>query len=163
MKRNGVPADHQVSNALARKMDKSSFHGRDTQRRFLHAIGRESHLGNSAQAFVRGQGTPFAQFRVLHVVEAGVGRDGLVHQLVCSTGHGGLQPGTAKSRSPARRGGRGMTNHEGIVPRAVQKETAPCYSHEAVIYVGDDEKRLSVGSGRLSGKADPSEAEASSR
>jgi hypothetical protein len=35
-------------------------------------------------------------------------------------------------------------------------------SHEAVIYVGDDEEQLSVGSGRLSEKADPSEAEASS-
>ena len=91
----------------ARKMDKSSFHARDVQRRFLHAPSREGHFGNRAQALVRGQGLPFAQFRVLLFVEAGVGHDSFVHQLDCGTGDGGLQPGQEKADPPPAVAGEG--------------------------------------------------------
>ena len=80
----------------ALEMDKSFFHARDIQRWFLHSIGRESHLGDRAQAFVHREGPPVAEFRVLHFVDAGVGHDGLVHQVVCSIGNAGLQPGKKK-------------------------------------------------------------------
>ena len=41
------------------------------------------------------------------------------------------------------------------VSRIRLQSERPMFSHEAVIFVGDDEVQLSVGSGRLSEKADP--------
>jgi hypothetical protein len=42
-----------------------------------------------------------------------------------------------------------------LISNKLKKKPAPCCSHEAVIYVGDDEEQLSVGSGRLSEKQIP--------
>ena len=72
---------------LAFKMDKSSLNSSSILWGFfLQSVGGQRHLGDGAQAHMRGQGLPFAQLGGLHFLETCIDGDGLVHRFVCSTG-----------------------------------------------------------------------------
>jgi hypothetical protein len=100
MQRNGVSADHQISNA-SRVEDGQEFFefGQHPVKVPSCAKLRGSSLQPRAGAHTPG-GPPFAELRVLHFIEAGVGHDGFVHRLVCSIGDGGLQPASTTADPP---------------------------------------------------------------
>src|SRR5579864_2220755 len=67
-------------------MDKSSLKSSNIRGRFLHLVSRKGDLHNRVHAFMRGQFLPVLVFVGLHLVEAGIFADNLVHALLCSTG-----------------------------------------------------------------------------
>src|ERR1039458_2822522 len=73
-------------------MDKSSLKSSNIECRFPHSVSRKGKLNHHAHAFMNGQFLPVSIFVGLHVIEARVGADNLVHSFVCSTGKLVLQP-----------------------------------------------------------------------